>query len=323
MVHREIVTLNASAATLLLPAASRLQGALTLNVAKALGRADKTQHEPGERAQLRRYFQLIPDHWPVAALTRNLDANDAAQATWLRADPAFVSPDINGARLLAHGEALELTQQDADELLPALKPLFGDAGFAIDAPHPSRWYLRLAFDTPLPTFAMPEQALGDDLFAHLPQGDAARRWRMLLTEAQVILHTHPWNAQRLQQGKPAVNSLWFWGAGRMPDSVTTPFRQIKSRDALLRALAKAANVSMGEVGGDVDALVDLRHLRSLQMLCHDALTPLLAELANKRLAALYLDFEDGTQYMLRHNQRWRLWRSSLKQMSCAHEETER
>jgi hypothetical protein len=306
--------MNTTSAALLLPTTSRLQGALTPDVAKALGRADKTKYEAGERAQLRRHFQLIPDHWPVAALTRNLDANDAPNATWLRADPAFVSPDINGARLLAHGEALELTQQDTDELLPALKPLFGDAGFPIDAPHPSRWYLRLPMQSQLPSFAPPEDALGDDLFAHLPQGESARRWRALLTEAQVILHTHPWNVRRLQQGKPAVNSLWFWGAGRLPDFVTTPFRQIKSRDALLLALAKAANVSVGEAGEEVDALVDLRHLRSLETLCHDALQPLLAELAAKRLAALHLDFEDGTQYTLHRNQRWRLWRSPLEQI---------
>ncbi|MFT3757034.1 MAG: phosphoglycerate mutase [Pseudoxanthomonas sp.] len=299
-------------ATLLLPAAARLIGqGLPAGVAKALGKADREKCPAGEAAQLRRHFQLIPDHWPVAALTRALDAGDATGATWLRADPAFVRPDINGARMLSHGEALELTAEDAAQLLPALKPLFGDAGFPIDAPNPSRWYLRLPTEAKLPIFAPPEDALGDDLFAHLPQGEAGRRWRALLTEAQIILHSHPWNAHRAGQGKAAVNSLWFWGAGRLPDFVRTPFKQVKSGEPLLRALAKAAGVAAGEAGEDVDALVDLRHLRSLETLGRDALQPLCDEVAAGRLDALHLDFEDGTRFVLNRSQRWRLWRRPL------------
>lgn len=298
---------------MLLPAAARLGGGvLPANVAKVLGRADRIQGEAGERAQLRRHFQLIPDHWPVAALTRNLDADDASDATWLRADPCFIRPDINGARMLSHGELLSLTAEDAAQLLPALKPLFGDAGFPIDAPTPSRWYLRLPPDAKLPNFAAPEDVLGDDLFAYLPGGDEGRRWRALLTEAQVILHAHPWNQQRLQAGKPAVNSLWFWGAGALPNFVRTPFRQVKSNEPLLRALAKLADVGRGTVGEDVDALVDLRSIRSLDILCRDVLQPLLDEVAQGRLGALNLDLEDGSQFVIGRQQRWRVWRSPLR-----------
>ena len=300
-------------ATLLLPAAARLIGeGLPADVAKALGRSDRGRTTAGEQAQLRRHFRLVPDHWPIAALTRQLDASDAEGAMWLRADPAFVRPDMNGARMLSHGEALELTAEDTAQLLPSLKPLFGDAGFPIDAPHPSRWYLRLPPEAQLPEFAPPEDVLGDDLFAHLPQGDAGRRWRALLTEAQVILHQHPWNAWRLGQGKPSVNSLWFWGAGRLPTFVSTPFKQVKGNEVLLRALAKAADVGVGEVGEDVDALVDLRHVRSLETLGRDALQPLIGEVAAGRLDALNLDFEDGSQYALRRDQRWRFWRRPLR-----------
>ena len=74
-------------------------------------------------------------------------------SAWLRADPAYVRPDINGARLLAYGDALALTQAERDALLRPLQPLFGDAGFPIDAPTPSRWYLRLPREAKLPAFA--------------------------------------------------------------------------------------------------------------------------------------------------------------------------
>ena len=256
-------------ATLLLPARTRLVGqALPDDVARALGRSDRSDADAGERAQLRRQFQLVPDHWPIAALTRQRDAGDAAGARWLRADPVRVSPDMTGARMLAHGESLSLSAEDAANLLPALKPLFGDAGMPLDAPHPARWYLRMPLEAQLPEFAPVDDVLGDDLFAHLPHGDAGRRWRALLSEAQVLLHNHPWNAQRVSQGKPPVNSLWFWGAGALPDFVRTGFRQVKGNDVLLQALAQAAGVDASHAGGEggVDALIDLRHLRNLDLL---------------------------------------------------------
>ncbi len=299
-------------ATLLLPARQRLAGQpLPADVARALGRADHHVDQAGEREQLRRQFRLVPDHWPVAALTRQLDAGDAGAAAWLRADPARVSPDMNGARMLAYGDALALDAEDTAQLLPALKPLFGDAGLLLDAPHPSRWYLRLPQESRLPAFAPIGDVLGDDLFAHLPEGDEGRRWRALLTEAQIVLHNHPWNARRVAAGKAPVNSLWFWGGGRMPQSVSTRFRQVKGQDTLLRALARAAGVTAEGEGGAVDALIDLRHLRQLDVLVRDALQPLLAALARGELRVLELDFEDGGRFILRRDQRWRFWRRPL------------
>lgn len=302
-----------ASATLLLPARSRLGvAALPAPVGLALARADRTLGDAGARAQLRRHFQLLPDHWPIAALTRQLDAQHDAQGAWLRVDPAHVAPDMGGARMLSHGEALALTEEDAAQFLPALRPLFGDAGFTLDAPHPSRWYLRLPAGARLPAFAEPDEALGEDLFAHLPEGELGRRWRALLSETQVLLHNHPWNVVRGAQGKAAVNSLWFWGAGALPDVVRTPHRQVKGHDVTLRALAMAAGVALAAPGADeVDALVDLRHLRSLERLARDALQPLLAAVQAGELEGLSLDFEDGTLFSIRRAQRWRLWRRAL------------
>src|SRR3546814_3716114 len=79
-----------------------------------------------------------------------------------------------------------MEEEDRTAFLPALRPLFGDAGFPIDAPHPSRWYLRLPPGAKLPAFAEPDDALGADLFDHLAEGSEGRRWRVLLGEAQVV-----------------------------------------------------------------------------------------------------------------------------------------
>ena len=295
-------------ATLLLPARSRFAAAaLPDDVARALGRAVVAQGEPGERAQLQRHFSLSPAHWAVAALTRQHDAGDAAGACWLRADPAYVVPDMHGARMMGHGDTLRPGDDDAAALAPALQAVFAGHGIGFDAPHPSRWYLRLPADAELPVFAVPDDVLGDDLYEHLPQGDAGRRWRALLTETQVVLHTHPWNQQRAARGLQPINSLWFWGPGALPQAVSTAHAQVRSRDALLQALALAAGVQVD--GADaVDALVDLRQLRSLQQLGNDAIRPLLQALRRGELQRLVLDFEDGLRFVLEPGQRWQFWK---------------
>jgi len=302
-------------ATLLLPARSRFPaGELPAQVAAALGRAERSLGTVGESAQLSRHFSVQPADWSAAALTRQADAGDAQGGFWLRADPASIVPDMQGARLMASAESLRLEQADIDALLPALQPLFAGFGYQLDAPTPSRWYLRLPEDTPLPRFTDPETVLGDDLFSHLPDGDNGRQWRSLMTEAQVVLHQHPWNEQRVAQGKRAVNSLWFWGAGRLPESVGTVHAQVRSRDALVQGLATLAGVRLG---GEqtVDALVDLRQLRSLEQLTRDAITPLLAAINRGELAELLLDFEDGASYRIRRWQRWQFWKKPLNALA--------
>ena len=300
-------------ATLLLPERQRFGGQpLPAPLARALGRADRLPDgEPGERAQLLRHFELLPRGWPVAALTRQRDARDAGQDAWLRADPAHVRPDINGVRLLGLGEALQPTQADVDAFLPVLRPLFGDAGFALDAPVPSRWYLRLSRGTTLPAFAGPDQALGDDLFEHLPDGPEGRRWRALLSEAQVLLHNHPRNAERAALGLPSINTLWFWGAGTLPDRVRSPCTRVRTNDPLLGALAQAAGVREEATGSAEHVLVDYRALCAFG----DAFLGWIAGAAAGQLPRLVLDFADGARREIRRAQRWRFWRRPAQHLS--------
>lgn len=297
------------ALAVLLPERRRFAGQpLGAAFGRTLSRADRLPDaEPGERAQLLRHFDLLPRGWPIAAITRQRDAGDAVLHQWLRADPAHVRPDMTGARVLAIG-GLGLSQADADALLAPLRPLFGDAGFPISAPVPSRWYLALPVEARLPAFSPPEAVLGDDLFSHLPEGPEGRRWRALLNEAQVTLHNHPVNAARVAAGQPAVNSLCFWGAGKLPDHVRTPFAAIASDDDELLSLAALAGI--GAVG-DGAQLLDLRRARDWAAVAA-RLQPALDDLGRD---ALHLDFADGARWSLRAGQRWRLWRRPMARLS--------
>lgn len=311
----------ATATTLLLPERARLtEQRLPPELAQWLARADRATVTG---SQLSRVFDVLPRGWPVAAATRQREAGDAASAAWLRADPVFVQPDMNGARLMAYGPALSLTAQDAEALLPALKPLFGDIGFPIDAGAPSHWYLRLPLGAKLPTFTSPDEALGADFFDHLPAGAEGRRWRALLSEAQVVLHNHPHNARRIASGLAPINSLWFWGAGPLPDQVRCDFTELCSDDEAMQAFALLAGVtasplparwSAGERGSGVDGhrAFDLRHAHDLAGLQGDWFAPIVGQIRAGRLGSAILDFADGMRYTLDARQRWRSWRRRVR-----------
>lgn len=302
----------ASRLTLLLPARDRLGDAPPVGEAgRLLARADAGSAAAGGKAQILRHLQAVPAHCPAAPLTRHVDAPGAEQQAWLRADPAWVRVDIHGGRMLACGD-MQLSMPEAQELIDPLRTLFGDEGFPISAPTPSRWYLMLPRDVRLPAFAPPEDVLGDDLVEHLPAGDEGRRWRRLLNEAQVILHNHPLNERRMAQGRPPVNSLWFWGGGVLPDFVRCQAR-VHSADALLQGLLKVAGQQAQPLPGrfeaslrDGECVLDLRALRGMESFVDDWLVPAAAMLRGGD--SLHLDCADGASYLLRRGQRWRFWR---------------
>ena len=301
--------------TLLLGAKQRLLGdAPTLRAWTARG--DRLADAAADRdAILREAFEFIGTRVPVAALTRSLDAADANAALWLRADPAWMVADAVTLRLVACGD-MQLSADDSAALARALKPLFGDAGFPLEATTPSRWYLRCPAGAQLPTFSSPADALGDDVARHLPQGDAGKRWQYLLNEAQVILHNHPVNAGRAARGLAPVNSLWIWGGGKMPDWIRTPYTDVRSDDDVVRALGTRAKADVAalenglpaDFGTDTRLLIDLAALRETADLDRRWLQPAHAALAARDLDAIDLRFTDGERYRYRHRHRWRFWR---------------
>jgi hypothetical protein len=303
--------------TLLLPALAHVQAAGTpLALARWLARGDRRpEAKPGRDAALRECFEFLGVCLPAAALTRSLDACDATGTLWLRADPAYAVVDAVTARLLACG-TMDLSCEEANTLARALQPLFGDAGFPLEVAAPSRWYLRCPIGTRLPRFAAPADVLGDDLMQHLPQGDNERQWRRLLNEAQVILHNHPLNVQRVQRGQVPANSVWFWGPGTLPEWVRSSFTQVFSSDDIAVALAHLAKVAVAEpepaavfhIETKDTLLLDLAGIRDPLRLERDWLAPLEAVFKRRKLKSLHLVFVCGERFTVKPAHRWRFWR---------------
>ena len=279
---------------------------------RQLARADRLPDGPrGDLGGLGGYFPCDAQPLPAAALVREQLMGDAGDDVWLNADPAWVQPDINGVRLIAGGR-MQLDDAQVQVLLQALRPAFDEAGLQLEITTPDRWQLRLPPDTVLPPFDTTEQALGEDLLQHLPPGPEGRRWRVLLNEIQVLLHEHPLQAQRRARGLAPVNSVWFWGGGRLPPHVSSPLAGAISDDPLLLALASRAGVARSPRTSDHVAAAAAGWLVDLHDLPVDAFTaswwPVLAGVLQRR--AVRLDFASGERWLSRPWHRWRFWRGA-------------
>ncbi|BFI96145.1 MAG: hypothetical protein RSP_16550 [Rhodanobacter sp.] len=295
-----------------LPALERFGSAHPLR--RLLARADRLPDEKRSRLEsLSHAFRTDASGLPAAALIRQHLAGDAGEDSWLNADPAWVQPDMTGVRLLACGSML-LDMDEARAFAEVLQPAFAEAGLQLEISAPDHWQLRLASDTPLPEFAAPEQALGEDLYPHLPQGAAGRLWRVLLNEVQVLLHQHPLNAARQSRGLPPVNSLWPWGAGRLPASLQSVSVGVIGNDALLQAMALHAGMPSQTLTPEAVAaaqagwLIDLQHLPAAEF--DDAWC--LALQALTRRQSVHVVFASGERWSWRPWHRWRFWRGAKR-----------
>ena len=62
----------------------------------------------------------------------------------------------------------------------------------------------------------PHDITDHDIGDYLPRGEGSRDLIRLMTDAQILLKTHPANERRRQEGRREVSSIWPWGQGRAP-----------------------------------------------------------------------------------------------------------
>ena len=160
-------------------------------------------------------------------------ANEAPPVV-LRADPVHLRPDLDAARLF-DSSYFSLSGDEAADLAGALDRHFAPEGMRFEAPHPTRWYVRLA-GRPNAVFHPPGAAIGRGAGGLLPAGDEGSSWRRRMNEAQMVLHGHPSNEAREARGELPVNSVWFWGAGDLAAAPPARFDEVRADDPLVRAL---------------------------------------------------------------------------------------
>lgn len=267
---------------------------------------------------------------PVAAVTRLVDAGDAAGNWWLRADPVHLRADMRRI-VLQDAHCLGIDGNEAQALVAALNATFAADGLVLDAPHPGRWYLPLPEDPGLRTHALAEAA-GQEVHPLLPEGSSGRRFRTLLTEIQMVLHEHPVNRRREARRLPTINSVWFWGGGGLPQGARSPSDGVYASDPLTWGLARLAGVAVNPLlahagdwraaaEGETDVLVVLEdtgydraddnfyawsgHVNALET---SWFAPALAMLRSGELETLQLYPCDGRMFRVGRGGFWQFWR---------------
>ena len=171
---------------------------------------------------------------PAGALTLLGAAGEPGADWWVRADPVHLR-FMQDRLVLAPGAALRLQRAEADALCEALSRHFAPQWHmqALDA---ERWVARSTEEVAVEA-EPPMQLAGRDVTGALPPALSAR-----LTEAQMVLHTHPVNEAREARGEPPVNSVWFWGAGRAPHPPSKRWHSVSADEPLALGLGRAAEL---------------------------------------------------------------------------------
>lgn len=200
----------------------------------------------------------------VAALTFLADVGRLPDGWCLRADPVHLHADQDHLRLFGE-RLLQLTAAEADVLVAELNASYAADGWRFEAPVPGRWYLLLPTESDIATVPLP-RAMGHDVRSRLPSGPDHVRWLRMLTEIQMLLHASQVNQQREQRGALTVNSVWLWGQGTVPASITSPWAQVWTNEPLAAGLARLSGRTCEPVPGGAEPVLGKLRGRALVVL---------------------------------------------------------
>ena len=269
-----------------------------------LARGRRRAHEAQTLEQWARdRFELGAGPFPAGALTRRAQGGDPGAASWVRADPVHLRL-MRDRAVIAPGDAFDISGEEAHALCDALNAHFADLEFTpVD---PRRWCARME----APVEARPAlDAAGEE-------PDVRRAGAALLTEVQMVLHSHPVNDAREARGEPAINSVWFWGAGPA-QSAHCVWQSVAADDPAMigaarlagarqRALPRSATEWIERLPEEGRHLAVIDRLRAALVLAEDVneriaalerdwFAPLLAALRSGRIGMVSLHAPDGAQ----------------------------
>jgi hypothetical protein len=300
-----------------------------------LVRADRSEpvSSPGYEDGLFALFGLQREKdrdLPVAAVTRMTDMGVIDNDWWLRADPVHLALERDRL-ILADAQKLDIAPEEAHSLVAEIMEVFTADGWLLKAPCPERWYLKPAHAPDMTTTSL-SKVVGRDVHEYLPNGPDGKTWHTTLNEIQILLHATSVNSEREQQGKPPINSLWFWGGGRLPRIKPVSWTRVWSNEPVSLSLAKLSGTPCGkatasfedwrqQAGEPGEYLVVLDEAYGATLYkdaaqWHDILkrweqnwmAPLLQALKSGVIASVSLIADRGARFSLTSQQARRWWR---------------
>lgn len=203
----------------LLAAPARLVRQLQLHDAPALerwvARAKTYDAASGRHGYL--CDRLAVQHAPLAALAWLGAQGNAPMRPVMLAEPVHLKAGMHDLVLFG-GPALNATGDERARIARDVNEFFGSEPALEFAAGQLFVVLPAEFDVKTVSLHM---ALGRPVRDNLPRGTDARRLHAWMNELQMFLHDHALNRERATRGLPALNGLWPWGEGALPENVRT------------------------------------------------------------------------------------------------------
>lgn len=148
--------------------------------------------------------------------------------------------------ILMTGPEFELSDGEAESVLESLRAHFPE--WRIERTADAMWFIIVDDDPDLDTTPL-QYVLGENINDHLPRGGDAMAWHRILNELQMLLFDCEVNRDREAAGQPPVNSLWFWGGGRLPAAPAHSWRRLVTNDPVAYGLGRRAGIETRWVDG--------------------------------------------------------------------------
>ena len=199
-------------------------------------------------------FSWLCERWGIAApysiapMLAEYDGIDTSNHAWMFAEPFHHASEQKWQKL-SPARLLELTAAESVELIASLNAHFADRALTFSAPTPSRWYVRCNPAEVPQTTPLDQARLGSPL-DHQPTSLGSINWRAIQNEAQMLLFSHPVNAERETSGKPLVSGVWFWGGGIRPEFKKPAYCRVITSSPLAKQLAKNSGIDVYPLAWD-------------------------------------------------------------------------
>lgn len=273
--------------------------------------------------------------WPIASVMLQAEQREELKNSkdyWIRADPVHLRVEQNHI-MLADSHAFDITMEEAEQYTHDLNQHLQQDGLSLLPVKPDCWYMRVKQPPKASTHTL-NQVVCENINYFLPTGEEHIIWHNLFNEAQMILHEHPLNQVREEREQLAINSIWLWGGGVLPEAATSRYTKIWSDDDLSRALAGMSGTDHEELpvsletclqsAGQGEQLVVLDQLfkpskyknaaswrEKLMALEQNWFVPLYKALKNKEINQLTLTTIQGDKvlnFTLTSADLWKFWR---------------
>ena len=191
---------------------------------------------------------------PSAALLMKADHRYDDSRYYMQAAPVHLEADLDHA-VLTPAEDISISEDEAAALCESLNKHFDEDGLSFCMLSKDQWVVSSSEEIRLSTTPLSD-AIGRNINFLLPRGDMSASWKKILTEAQMLMHSHEVNSRRTDSGLMTINSLWFYGAGRLSGPLengtqekatdTSGVFTICSHDEMFRGIAAAIGCDFQE-----------------------------------------------------------------------------